>query len=143
MSKFSKKQSKNTWKKYLAQAITAGLLTGMYNTAGFAAAPLFTDAITGDQKADTAYSDYVNIFGEEGNYYFVNGATINMGAKGQAAIDQVSSNGNSFDVTIRSIGDMTLNVGANGAENRYGVRHIINAADGWSANGLMLQSKKT
>lgn len=48
MSKFSKKQSKNTWKKYLAQAITAGLLTGMYNTAGFAAAPLFTDAITGD-----------------------------------------------------------------------------------------------
>lgn len=40
MSKFSKKQSKNTWKKYLAQAITAGLLTGMYNTAGFAAAPL-------------------------------------------------------------------------------------------------------
>ena len=142
MSKFSKKQSKNTWKKYLAQAITAGLLTGMYNTAGFAAAPLFTDAITGDQKADTAYSDYVNSFGEEGNYYFVNGATINMGAKGQAAIDQVSFNGKLFDVTIRSIGDMTLNVGANGAENRYGVRHIINAADGWSANGLMLQSKK-
>ena len=142
MSKFSKKQSENTWKKYLAQAITAGLLTGMYNTAGFAAAPLFTDAITGDQKADTAYSDYVNSFGEEGNYYFVNGATINMGAKGQAAIDQVSSNGKLFDVTIRSIGDMTLNVGANGAENRYGVRHIINAADGWSANGLMLQSKK-